>query len=61
LPYPGDAAHMQKTFDLFTTRYPNLKAMTYTEWGPKNDIDRVPAQVEIYRTAIAKPIFYNND
>jgi hypothetical protein len=61
LPYPGDAAYLQMTLDMFTTRYPNLKAITYTEWGPKNDLDRVPAQVDIYRTAIAKPIFYNND
>jgi hypothetical protein len=60
-PYPGDAQHMQMTFDLFTTRYPNLKAMTYSELGPKMDIDRVPAQIEVYRQGIAKPIFYNNN
>jgi hypothetical protein len=60
-PYPGDAQHMQMTFDLFTTRYPNMKAMTYFEWGPTVDIDRVPKQVEIYKRGISNPIFFNNN
>ena len=60
-PYPGDAAHMQRTFDFCLTRYPNLKAMTYFYWGKNVDIERVPEQIPIYRKEIANPKFFNND
>ena len=60
-PYPGDAQWMQMTFDFCTKRYPNMKAMTYFYWGKENYIERVPAQVDIYRKGIADPIFKSND
>ncbi len=60
-PYPGDARHMEMTFEMFTKRYPNLKAMTYFYWGANDFIERVPAQVPVYRAGIAQPIFKSND
>jgi beta-mannanase len=60
-PYIGDAAWVQKTFDVVLNRYPNMKAITYFYWGKDVDIERVPEQVPIYRKEIAKPKFYNND
>jgi len=60
-PYPGDAQHMQMTFDFCTQRYPNMKAMTYFYWGKKVNIERVPEQVDVYRKGIANPIFKSND
>jgi hypothetical protein len=60
-PYIGDAAHMQMTFDFCENRYPNMKAMTYFYWSKGVYIERVPAQVDIYKKEIAKPIFKSNE
>lgn len=60
-PYPGDARHMEMTFDFCLHRYPNMKALTYFYWGKNVDIERVPEQVGIYKKGIADPKFLNNE
>lgn len=60
-PYPGDARHMEMTFQIFLKRYPNLKAMTYFQWGSHSNIERVPDQIPVYHQGMLDPRWRHGD
>lgn len=56
-PYPGDAAWVARTLELWMRRYPNLKGEAYYQWEKDYVIERSPEQLAVYRKALEDAMF----